>query len=199
MCGMFTGIVERTVRIVGVAQGPKFRRINVAVDWADVKLGDSIAINGVCLTVAEMADGMLGFDAIKETLDRTNLGLLSNGDEVHVERALRVGDRIDGHFVLGHVDGTARILDQKANVQEWRTTLEAPDHLVKYLAPKGSVALDGISLTIASIDGPRFDVALIPTTIKLTAIGRRPIGWPCNFEADILTKSVVNWLEQHRQ
>jgi len=199
MCGMFTGIVERTVRIVGVAQGPKFRRINVAVDWADVKLGDSIAINGVCLTVAEMADGMLGFDAIKETLDRTNLGLLSNGDEVHVERALRVGDRIDGHFVLGHVDGTARILDQKANAQEWRTTLEAPDHLVKYLAPKGSVALDGISLTIASIDGPRFDVALIPTTIKLTAIGRRPIGWPCNFEADILTKSVVNWLEQHRQ
>ena len=199
MCGMFTGIVERTVRIVGVVQGPKFRRINVAVDWADVKLGDSIAINGVCLTVAEMADGMLGFDAIKETLDRTNLGLLSNGDEVHVERALRAGDRIDGHFVLGHVDGTARIVDQKANAQEWRTTLEAPDHLVKYLAPKGSVALDGISLTIASIDGPRFDVALIPTTIKLTAIGRRPIGWPCNFEADILTKSVVNWLEQHRQ
>src|SRR5580765_1612414 len=138
MCGMFTGIVERTVRIVGVAQGPKFRRINVAVDWTDVKLGESIAINGVCLTVAEMADGMLGFDAIKETLDRTNLGLLSNGDEVHVERALRVGDRIDGHFVLGHVDGTSRILDQKANAQEWRTTLEAPDHLVKYLAPKGS-------------------------------------------------------------
>lgn len=198
MSGMFTGIIERTVHVAGIAQGPKFRRINLALDWPDVKLGDSIAINGACLTVAEMSDGILGFDAIKETLDKTNLGLLTNGDEVHVERALRVGDRIDGHFVLGHVDGTARIVDQKANAQEWRTTLEAPDHLTRYLAPKGSVALDGISLTIASVDRARFDVALIPTTLRLTTIGRKPVGWPCNFEADILTKSVVNWLEQRR-
>lgn len=194
--GMFTGIVERTVKLAGVAQGPKFRRLTLAVDWPDMKLGDSVAVNGVCLTVAEMSPGLLGFDVIKETLDKTNLGLLSSGDEVHVERSLRVGDRFDGHFVQGHVDGVARIVKQTANEEEWRTALEAPVHLARFLSPKGSVSLDGISLTIAALDGSRFEVALIPTTLKLTTIGRRPIGWPCNFEADILTKTVVNWLEQ---
>jgi riboflavin synthase len=197
---MFTGIVERTGRIASVANGPKFRRLTIADDWHDVRdkvrIGESIAINGVCLTVAEMADGLIGFDVIKETLDRTNLGLLVNGDEVHVERSLRVGDRIDGHFVLGHVDGRATIVNQKASAEEWRTVLEAPEDLARFLAPKGSVALDGISLTIAAVDGNRFEVALIPTTLKLTTIGRRHVGWPCNFEADILTKSVVNYLER---
>ena len=193
---MFTGIVERTTRVIAVADGPKFRRLTIAQDWNDLRDGESVAVNGVCLTVAEIGEGTVGFDVIKETLDRTNLGLLVNGDDVHVERSLRVGDRIDGHFVLGHVDGRATIVNQKASADEWRTTLEAPEDLARFLAPKGSVALDGISLTIAALNGNRFDVALIPTTLKLTTIGHKQIGWPCNFEADILTKSVVNYLER---
>jgi riboflavin synthase len=193
---MFTGIVERTTRVIAVADGPKFRRLTIAHDWNDLRDGESVAVNGVCLTVAEIGDGTVGFDVIKETLDRTNLGLLVNGDDVHVERSLRIGDRIDGHFVLGHVDGRVTIVNQKASADEWRTTLEAPEDLARFLAPKGSVALDGISLTIAAINGNRFEVALIPTTLKLTTIGQKRIGWPCNFEADIITKSVVNYLEK---
>src|SRR3954453_4252892 len=190
---MFTGIVEKTLHIIGVAQGPMFRRITLAHDWPDVKLGESIAINGVCLTIAELAPMEIGFDVIKETLDKTNLGLLTNGDHVNVERALRAGDRIDGHFVQGHVDGTAPLVKQVANETEWRLTIEAPPHLAKYLAPKGSICIDGVSLTIASVNGNVFEVALIPTTLKLTTIGHREIGWTYNLEADILAKTVVHY------
>src|SRR5262249_46748607 len=138
------------------------------------------------------------FDVIPETLGKTNLGDLREGDFVHVERALRVGDRLDGHFVLGHVDGTVEIVEQQASPSDWRVTLDAPSELAKFLAPKGSVCLDGVSLTIAELLGHRFEVALIPTTLALTQFVKRKIGWRCNFEADILTKTVLNWLEQRR-
>jgi riboflavin synthase len=193
---MFTGIIEKTLRVIGVAQGPMFKRITVAHDWPDVQPGESIAINGVCLTIAELSPGEIGFDVIKETLDKTNLGLLTNGDEVNVERAMRVGDRFDGHFVQGHVDGVAPLVKQVANESEVRLTIEAPPHLAKYLAPKGSISIDGVSLTIASIHGNQFDVALIPTTLKLTNIGKRNIGWPFNLEADIISKQIVHFMEQ---
>ncbi len=175
---MFTGIIERTVRVIGVTEGPAFRRLTLAVPWEDVKPGESIAVNGVCLTAAELAPGQIGFDVIRETLDRTNLGLLQANDEVHVERSLRVGDRIDGHFVQGHVDGTAPLVEQIANGEEWRLTLEAPPGMAKYLAPKGSVCVDGVSLTIAAVDGRRFQVALIPTTLALTSLGKRASAGP---------------------
>ncbi len=197
---MFTGIVERTVHVVGVAKGPKFTRLTLAVPtgagWDDVRDGESVAVNGVCLTVADRSPGQLGFDVIQETLGKTNLGLLDAGDEVHVERSLRVGGRIDGHFVQGHVDGTARLVDQHSGADEWRLVLEAPAPLAKYLVPKGSVALDGVSLTIAAVDGPRFEVALIPTTLRLTALGRRPVGWPVNLECDAMVKTIVATTER---
>src|SRR6476661_7442110 len=170
---MFTGIIERTIRVIGVADGPMFRRLTLAGHWNDLRDGESIAVNGVCLTVAERPPGEVGFDVIQETLNKTNLGLLKSGDEVHVERSLRVGDRLDGHFVQGHVDGTASLLEQITNQKEFRLRLQAPRHIAKYLTPKGSVALDGVSLTIACVDGDRFEVALIPTTLQLTALGRR--------------------------
>ena len=195
---MFTGIVEKTARVVGAADGPMFRRLTVAADWTDVRDGESVAVNGVCLTVAERPPGELQFDVVQETLSRTNLGLLKAGDEVHVERSLKVGDRIDGHFVQGHVDGTAKLVEQVADGKEWRLRLEAPHTLAKYLVPKGSVALDGVSLTIAAVDGNAFEVALIPTTLQLTALGRRPAGWPYNLEADVLAKTVVAWLERRQ-
>ena len=193
---MFTGIVERSVPVVGVTDGPMFRRLTLAVDWNDLKKGESIAVNGVCLTIAEMEPGKIGFDVITETLSKTNLGLLKAGDRAHVERALRVNDRIDGHFVQGHVDATAPLLSRTFNDTECRLTLECPPHLAKYLIPKGSVAIDGVSLTVASLDGTRFDVALIPTTLNLTELGNRPEGWPFNLEADMLSKTIVAYLER---
>ena len=196
---MFTGIVERTVRVIGASDGPKFRRLTLAVDWPDVRDGESVAVNGVCLTVAARAPGELGFDVIKETLDKTNLGQLNCGDDVHVERALRVGDRVDGHFVQGHVDGVAVLVNQVADASEWRLTLEPPPGLMRFVIPKGSVTLDGVSLTIASVAKTDFDVALIPTTANVTALARRPLGWPYNFEADILSKTVVAWLERQKR
>lgn len=195
---MFTGIVEKSVRVIGVADGPMFRRLTIVCDWPDVKAGESIAVNGCCLTIADIVAGKgeIGFDVIKETLDKTNLGALAAGDLVHVERAMAVGDRIDGHFVQGHIDGTGRLVDQVATENEVRLTIEAPDYLAKYLAPKGSISVDGVSLTIAAVAGRQFDVALIPTTLKLTTLGRRPVGWPFNLEADILAKTIIHYLEQ---
>lgn len=192
---MFTGIVEKSVQVVGVAEGPMFRRLTIPDTWGDVKHGDSIAINGVCLTVAEITNGTLGFDAIKETLEKTNLGLLKEGDFVHVERALRVGDRIDGHFVQGHVDATGPLVSQVATENEWRLGIEAPAGLMKYIVPKGSVSIDGVSLTVAAIKGNVFEVALIPTTLTITVLGKRPMGWPFNLETDVISKTIVNYLE----
>ena len=196
---MFTGIVERTVRIIGVADGPRFVRLTLPNIWDDVKDGDSIAVNGVCLTVAERpATGELSFDVVQETLDKTNLRLIQAGDEVHVERSLRAGDRIDGHFVQGHVDGMAQLVEQVGNEKEWRLRCHAPPDLAKYLVPKGSVCLDGVSLTLAAVKGNDFEVALIPTTVSRTALARRSVGWPLNREADVISKTGVSWLERQR-
>jgi riboflavin synthase len=144
-----------------------------------------------------MMEGSLGFDVVIETLSRTNLGLLSIGDRVHLERSLRVGDRIDGHFVQGHIDGTARLLDKQMTA-ECRLRLENPPELSKYIVQKGSVSIDGVSLTIAAIESDYFEVALIPTTISRTELANRAIGWPFNIEADILAKTIISRLERQQ-
>ena len=199
---MFTGIIERKARIASVAQGAGSLRLSLTSDWAahwnDVKLGDSIAVNGVCLTVADLGLPTIGFDVIPETLAKTNLGLLKAGDEVNIERALRAGDRMDGHFVQGHVDATAKLVDRVANDKEWRLTVQPPAELMQYVVAKGSICIDGVSLTVAAVTKDRFEVALIPTTLSLTTLGTRPIGWPFNFEADILSKTIVSWLERRQ-
>ena len=193
---MFTGIVERTLRIASVSDGTGFVRLNLAAAWDDVKHGESIAINGVCLTVAAIEPPLLGFDVIPETLRKTNLGVLKAGDLVNVERSLRAGDRIDGHFVQGHVDATAQLVEQHAGEKEWRLSVHPPLELMKFVVPKSSVTLDGVSLTVASVMKDRFEVALIPTTLNLTTLASRPLGWPFNFEADVLSKTIVSWLER---
>jgi riboflavin synthase len=195
MAAMFTGIIEKTSRVVAVTDGPMFRRLTVACDWTDIRLGDSVANNGACLTVCDIGQGTIAFDVIRETLDKTNLGFLAPGDEVHLERSLRAGDRFDGHFVQGHVDGTGELVQQVSNENEWRLRIRLPRHLSKYLAPKGSIAIDGVSLTIASVDGDEFEVALIPTTLQRTTLGNRPLGWRFNIECDIISKQIVYWLE----
>ena len=195
---MFTGIIEKTVRVIAIADGPGFRRLTLAVHWPDLRGGESIAVNGCCLTVAEIAADSLGFDIIAETLDKTNLGQLQAGDRVHVERALRIGDRLDGHFVQGHIDGRARLIHRLDSQTETRLTVEAPPDLARYLVPKGSVAIDGVSLTLAAVRETIFEVALIPTTLHLTTLGDRAIGWEFNLETDMLSKTIVTWLERTR-
>jgi riboflavin synthase len=195
---MFTGIIHQTAPILGVTDGPKFKRLTLPAPFTDVKPGDSIAVNGVCLTVAELSNSVLAFDVIQETLTKTNLGLLNPGDRVHLEQALAVGDRFDGHFVQGHVDGTATLLSATHTDTESRLTLQAPDTLAKFLSPKGSVALDGVSLTIAEVNGTHFQVALIPTTLKLTLLAHKTPGSVLNLECDMLAKSVVTFLEGRR-
>lgn len=194
---MFTGIVERSVRVAAVSDGTGFRRIHLAADWDDARLGESVAVNGVCLTVAEIPrPGLLAFDVVPETLSKTNLGLIEEGDLVHVERAMRIGDRIDGHFVQGHVDGRALLLESITRDDESRLRVEVPTELARYVVPKGSVCLDGVSLTVASVNGNEFEVALIPTTLRLTTFATRQPGWPFNFEADVLSKTIITWLER---
>jgi riboflavin synthase len=194
---MFTGIVEKTAKVAGVADGPGFRRLSLALDLPDGRLGESIAVNGCCLTLAEITPGKADFDVVKETLERTNLGLLTIGSHVNIERSLRVGDRLDGHFVQGHIDGRAILTGIQSGGDEWRFTVEAPFDLARYIVPKGSVTLDGVSLTIANVNGNAFEVALIPTTLRLTTLGQLSTGWPLNLEADILSKTMVSWLETH--
>ena len=193
---MFTGIIERTLTVVSVFDRPQVRRLTLSVPWTDVTHGQSIAINGCCLTVAEINGNQLGFDVIPETLDKTNLGSLKGGDKVNAERSLRVGDRLDGHFVQGHVDGTAKLLEVSTGKDEWRMTIESPAHLSKYLIPKGSVAIDGISLTLAAVAGDQFQVALIPTTLELTTMQEKQPGWLFNLEADVFSKTIVSYLER---
>lgn len=193
---MFSGIIEGRVKVASADDGPMFRRLVIAAGWDDVKLGQSIAVNGVCLTVADIGESGIGFDVIKETLDKTNLGSLRAGDEVNVERALKIGDRVDGHFVQGHVDGTGLLANQVKGRSEVRLTVEVPPPLAKFMAPKGSVAIDGVSLTIAAVRGNVFEVALIPTTLQITTLGSRPNGWRFNLEMDILSKTIVHYLEQ---
>ena len=194
---MFTGIVEKTARVAGVSDGPSFRRLTLSVNILDGRLWESIAVNGCCLTLAEMSPGKAAFDVVKETLDRTNLGLLTIGSHVNIERSLRIGDRLDGHFVQGHIDGRAILNKIQSGNDEWRFTIEAPFDLAKYLVPKGSVTLDGVSLTIANVSENVFEVVLIPTTLRLTTLGELAAGWPLNLEADILSKTMVSWLEIH--
>lgn len=192
---MFTGIVEKTVRVINIADGPNFRRLTVANDWTDISRGQSIAVNGCCLTVADLPAGELCFDVISETLSLTNLGQLQPGDSVNVERSLRMGDRFDGHFVQGHIDGPAKLLHVSINNDQWRLTLETPPHLSRYLIPKGAVCLDGVSLTIAAVHAKDFEVALIPTTVTLTTLPHKQPGWAFNFEADLTVKTIVSTLE----
>lgn len=193
---MFTGIVEQTVQVAAVADHAGGRRLALAVRWGDEKIGESIAVNGCCLTIAAIDEDQLYFDVVAETLAWTNLGRLAAGDRVHVERALRAGDRLDGHFVLGHVDGTAELIGRAQDERETRLRLRVPDALAPYIVSKGSVCLDGVSLTVASLEGNEFEVALVPTTLQRTALAEHPIGWPMNLEADMLVKTIAATLER---
>jgi riboflavin synthase len=192
---MFTGLIE-TLGTVGSTQVQQDGRELVIVEpglASELRLGESVAINGVCLTVIEVRADAFVFQAGPETLSRTNLGLLRPGDRVNLERSLRVGDRLGGHWVQGHVDAVGSVA-QRRSQGEWETVWFAcPPALTTQMVPKGSIAVDGVSLTLVEVETDRFSVALIPFTLQHTTLGFRRAGDHVNLETDILGKYAWKW------
>lgn len=194
---MFTGIVTDVGRVRSIARRGDTRfEIETAYDTHEIDLGASIACSGPCLTVVEKGDGWFAVEASAETLSRTTLGEWAVGTRVNLERALRVGDELGGHIVSGHVDGVARVLDTRPEGDSVRFEFEVPEALKKFIAPKGSVALDGVSLTVNAVDGARFGVNIIAHTRAHTTFGERKAGDRVNIEIDMLARYVGRLLEK---
>ena len=199
---MFTGIIQGKARIESIVDTKKeFRThtIRMPIDLLDdLKLGASIAHNGVCLTVTRIDGDLLSFDLMQETLRITNLGKLQVGDEVNVERAMKMSDEIGGHLLSGHVYSMAlidEIIRTENNYQIWFKLPEP--HLIKYILTKGYIAIDGISLTIAEVENGRFCVNLIPETLQRTIIAQKKIGDKVNLEIDSQTQAVMDTVERY--
>lgn len=194
---MFTGIIEGLGRIEKFEKNTRTRsearmKISLGKLARGLEIGDSVAINGVCLTAISIAGGKAEFEMVGETISRTNLGSLAKGDRVNIERSLRAGDRLEGHFVLGHVDGTgtvSKIEKQRNQVKIW---ISLPKDLSKYVAPKGSITVDGISLTVVDKERNRFSVSIIPHTMQVTNLGIKKAGDKVNIETDVLAKYVLS-------
>lgn len=194
---MFTGIIGHLGTVRRVRPNPGGTRLTIeCAELAEVvELGASVAVNGACLTVAHISRPLIEFDVIAETLRRSTLGGLNTSDRVNLERSLQPSDRIDGHFVQGHVDGTARLIRRETAGGEHVLWFEPDTDLLKYIVPKGSVAIDGVSLTIATASEGRFSVALIPTTLEMTTMVDLKIGQRVNIETDILVRTVIHYLD----
>jgi riboflavin synthase len=195
---MFTGIVEAVAEVVALEpRGPGVRLVVAAPGIAgETRVGDSIAVNGACLTVAEATGGHVAFDAVRETLDRTALGALRPGARVNLERALRADSRLDGHIVQGHVDETGRVRELRREANDTRLRVATSPRFTDWLVEKGSVAVDGVALTIVGLARDGFDVALIPHTLAVTTLGALAPGQVVNLEADVLGKYVRRFLER---
>lgn len=196
---MFTGIVVGMGRVAAVRRERFGVRLVVDKQGLDIaaKPGDSICVSGCCLTVAPAAgeaEGHFGFDVIQETLAKTMLGTLRVGDAVNLEASLTASTPMGGHFVQGHVDGVGRVTRVVSGAEEWRVTVQPPPELMPYIVPKGSIAVAGVSLTIAAVGRDSFEVALIPTTLRLTTLGTLKVGDVVNLETDIVAKTIVHWL-----
>ena len=193
---MFTGIVEEIGEIVDVAQSGDVVVLSVrAGRVADVAHGDSIAVNGCCLTAVDPdrtgpADGLIRLELVPETLKRTSLGAVRPGSTVNLERAVPAGGRLDGHIVQGHVDGVATLIDRTPGERSDEIRFSLPAELSRYVVEKGSIAVDGVSLTVAEVFPDGFGVALIPTTLSDTTLGVRLPGDPVNLEVDVIAKYV---------
>ena len=200
---MFTGLVEGQGTVRLLKKEPNGVRLTIVpgqdcFSVAETEIGDSIAICGCCLTVVKISDDSFDFEAGEETLSRTSLGDFVEGSQVNLERSLAVGARLGGHFVQGHVDGvaTVNVIDRSGEwVDMW---FEVPEHLTQLMVPKGSICVDGISLTLVKVEATRFSVALIPHTLDVTTLGQRAVGQRVNIEVDILGKYVAKLLSGKR-
>ncbi|NYJ74482.1 riboflavin synthase [Allobranchiibius huperziae] len=187
---MFTGIVEELGSLGSIEHGSDSAvlRINGATVVSDARHGASIAVNGVCLTVVDHDEHGFTVDVMAETLRRSSLAGIAPGDPVNLERVMPADGRFGGHIVQGHVDGTARVLGREPGDRWTVVRIELPHQLSAYVVEKGSITVDGVSLTVASVDEDSFTVSLIPTTLALTTLGHRAVGEPVNLEVDILAK-----------
>ncbi len=188
---MFTGIVEATGEVVDATETDDGRRLRIATDFADLSAGDSISVAGVCLTVEDHEPGewFTAFLA-EETVDRTYLGEAGVGDELNLERAMPADGRFDGHLVQGHVDGTAEVRGVESVGEDWRFRFSLPADLERYVVEKGSITVDGISLTVADRTEDAFAVAIVPTTYDLTTLSEKDVGDPVHLEVDVVAKYV---------
>ncbi|HEY7733784.1 MAG TPA: riboflavin synthase [Nitrososphaera sp.] len=193
---MFTGIIEGTATVKSVSKSKKgadtLLRIGLGKLSRGLKKGDSVCVSGTCLTVTKLSRADADFEMVAETTRKTSLGDLRPGDRVNIERSLRVGDRLEGHFVLGHVDGTGIIDDIIKAQSETKVWIKLNDALLRSVVPKGSIAVDGVSLTLVDVDNDRVSISLIPHTLKATTLGQRSRGDRVNIEADILGKYVAH-------
>lgn len=195
---MFTGIVEAVGVVCALRRGESKAELVIEAPalTPGTRLGDSIAVNGACLTVTAVEGGRVHFEAVAETLERTALGALREGGAVNLERALRADARLDGHIVQGHVDGTGRVRELRRAGDDVRLFVDCDPAFAELLVEKGSVAVDGVSLTVVGVEPAGFDVALIPHTLAVTTLGRLAPGAPLNLEADVLGKYVKRYLER---
>ncbi|MBC6980827.1 MULTISPECIES: riboflavin synthase [unclassified Caulobacter] len=194
---MFTGIVTDVGRVRAVADTGGKRRfeIETAYDTSGVDLGASISHAGCCLTVVDKGPGWFAVELSNETLAKTTLGDWTVGDPVNLERALKVGDELGGHVVAGHVDAPGEVVAVEADGDSWRVKVRAPDPLHRFIAPKGSVTLDGVSLTVNEVEGDLFGVNLIPHTWAVTTLNRLKPGARVNLEIDVLARYAARWRE----
>jgi riboflavin synthase len=193
---MFTGIVEELGEVVALERGADSARLTLRgpLVTSDAVHGASISVNGVCLTVVEHGHDAFTVDVMAETLNRSSLGALRSGDPVNLERAMAAGGRFGGHVVQGHVDGTAAILERVPGDRWEVVRFTLPTDLARYVVEKGSITVDGVSLTVASVDDDSFTVSLIPTTLDLTTLGHKGVGDAVNLEVDVLAKYVERLL-----
>lgn len=193
---MFTGLVEEMGIITESKDAGDGKRIRISCEKVidDLNVKESISVNGVCLTVIEKSDNYFGVDVVMETLKRSNIGDIKVGDKVNLERSLLLSSRLGGHMVQGHVDGTARVISHIRGANSSTLTIELPENLREFVVEKGSISLDGISLTIADLQKGQLSVALIPYTLETTTLGNREKGDLLNVEVDILGKYVKNML-----
>lgn len=194
---MFTGIVQGLANIHSIEQGEAVWTFAIDLpNTAGLERGASVAVNGVCLTATEIDGDRVWFDVINETLERTNLSSVHAGDHVNVERSLKMGDELGGHLLSGHIMGLGQ-LTQRTEVGEGvDLTVEAPDSMMKYIHEKGYIGLNGASLTIGAVEGNRFNIHLIPETLRLTTFGTLPEGQQVNIEIDSMTQTIVATVER---
>lgn len=198
---MFTGIIEElgVIRSVRPGAHSSVLTVGAALVLSDLKIGDSVAVNGVCLTATNRDGGSFTADVMHETLNRSTLGALVSGSPVNLERAMPVGGRFGGHIVSGHIDGVGTITSvRRDDIALWYTVQAAPE-LLWYVVEKGSVAIDGISLTVASVERERFSVSLIPHTAAVTTLGRKRPGDQVNLETDIIGKYVEKLFQRQKE
>lgn len=193
---MFTGIIEEKGRIVSIRRGMKSSVLQIAGSriFGDLKIGDSVAVNGVCLTVTSMANGSFTADVMSETLNRSSLGELKVNSAVNLERAMAADGRFGGHIVSGHIDGTGTISKIERDDNAVWYTIKAPEKLMRYIVEKGSIAIDGISLTVAKTSRETFSVSIIPHTIQETILDTKGVGSIVNLENDIVGKYIERFL-----